>query len=300
MTTELRRMTRSSRSAGRGESLDIMPEAFATARGVSGVSACALHVQYGRPALTWQHRRDEDREGKTLVACCRRTQRTVGNASRVTSRLPASTVRDDGPRHKLLGLSVGVILPDAPDSGASYTANHLRHEHIWLRLPARQHGGLHRECVSADSYAIVTMSTRSHRRGRTPLIIKRPDPDDVQWYADFRRSPKLAKDVDYEVDEKKRTISVLEPDHQVEDHLGRQTSTTRSTRAISFMHNRSRPGAVPARQEYVSWRRGAHRRRAHPDAAVSYNDGHSDRGQGVEVREEYQPATITLQNFFRL
>src|SRR5919206_5373873 len=47
---------------------------------------------------------------------------------------------------------------------------------------------------------------------RTPLIISGMVADSAKWYVTFARLvPRLRLDVDYEVDEQKRTIAVLEP-----------------------------------------------------------------------------------------
>ena len=146
---------------------------------------------------------------------------------------------------------------------------------------------------------------------RTPLIISGPTQDEVKWYGEFAKLARtLVQDVDYEVDEKKRTISVLEPGiTKVEDHLGIENLyESVNTPLISFLNN-----SIKAKElfrndkEYVvidgevlivdehTGRMLAGRR---------YNDGlHQaiEAKEGVEVREEYQTlATITLQNYFRL
>ena len=147
---------------------------------------------------------------------------------------------------------------------------------------------------------------------RTPLIISGPTQDEVKWYGEFAKivARTMVKDVDYEVDEKKRTISVLEPGiTKVEDHLGIDNLyDSVNTPLISFLNN-----AIKAKElfrndkEYVvidgevlivdehTGRMLAGRR---------YNEGlHQaiEAKEGVTVREEYQTlATITLQNYFRL
>src|SRR5699024_6290534 len=58
---------------------------------------------------------------------------------------------------------------------------------------------------------------------RTPLIISGPAQGDVSgWYSQFAKlAPRLKRDTDYEIDEKKRTVSVLEHGiDKVEDWLG--------------------------------------------------------------------------------
>ena len=58
---------------------------------------------------------------------------------------------------------------------------------------------------------------------RTPLIISGPADQATKWYAEFAgdRAASSSRDVDYEVDEKKRTVGILERGvEQVEDYLG--------------------------------------------------------------------------------
>src|SRR4029079_9976333 len=58
---------------------------------------------------------------------------------------------------------------------------------------------------------------------RTPLIISGPASGDTnRWYAEFAKVVRrLQPERDYEVDEKKRTVGVLEPGiERVEDYLG--------------------------------------------------------------------------------
>src|SRR5207342_2516522 len=125
--------------------------------------------------------------------------------------------------------------------------------------------------------------------------------DEVRWYAEFAKLTRtLTKDVDYEVDEKKRTISVLEPGiTKVEDHLGIENLyESANTPLISFLNN-----SIKAKElfhndkEYVVMD-------GEMLAGRRYNDGlHQaiEAKEGVEVREEYQTlATVTLQNYFRL
>ena len=133
----------------------------------------------------------------------------------------------------------------------------------------------------------------------------------MEWYGEFAKiARKLVKDVDYEVDEKKRTISVLEPGiTKVEDHLGIDNLyDSVNTPLISFMNN-----SIKAKElfrndkEYVVMDGEVLIVDEHTGRMLAgrrYNDGlHQaiEAKEGVEVREEYQTlATITLQNFFRL
>ena len=120
----------------------------------------------------------------------------------------------------------------------------------------------------------------------------------------------MTKDVDYEVDEKKRTISVLEPGiTKVEDYLGIDNLyDSVNTPLISFMNN-----AIKAKElfrndkEYVVLNGEVLIVDEHTGRMLAgrrYNEGlHQaiEAKEGVQIREEYQTlATVTLQNYFRL
>src|SRR5262249_51787379 len=145
---------------------------------------------------------------------------------------------------------------------------------------------------------------------RTPLIISGPSDEAVEWYDQFAALVRtLRRDADYEVDEKKRTVSVLEPGiTKVEDHLGIDNLyDSVNTPLISFLNNGLKAkelfkndkdyvileGEVLIVDEHTG--RILHGRR--------YNEGlHQaiEAKEGVKIREEYQTlATITLQNYFR-
>ena len=146
---------------------------------------------------------------------------------------------------------------------------------------------------------------------RTPLIISGPTQDEVKWYGEFAKiAADLVRDDDYEVDEKKRTISVLEPGiTKVEDHLGIENLyESVNTPLISFLNN-----SIKAKElfrndkEYVVMDGEVLIVDEHTGRMLAgrrYNDGlHQaiEAKEGVTVREEYQTlATVTLQNYFRL
>ena len=261
-------------------------------------------------------------EGKTLVA----TLPTYLNA--LTGKgVHVVTVNDYlakyhaewmGRVYHFLGLSVGDD-PAADDVGRPprglQRRHHLRHQQrVRLRLPARQHG------QPAGELRPARPPLRDRRRGR--LDPDRRGPDAADHLRPERRggrsgttsspswSAELQIDVDYEVDEKKRTVSVLEDGiTRVEDHLGIDNLYDAvNTPLISFLNN-----AIKAKELFRNDRdyvviegevlivdehtgRMLHGRR--------YNEGlHQaiEAKEGVTIREEYQTlATITLQNYFRL
>ncbi len=169
------------------------------------------------------------------------------------------------------------------------------------------------ECVQrGHAYAIVDeVDSILIDEARTPLIISGPTQDEVRWYAEFAKIGRtLVRDVDYEVDEKKRTISVLEPGiTKVEDHLGIENLyESANTPLISFLNN-----SIKAKElfrndkEYVVMEGEVLIVDEHTGRMLAgrrYNDGlHQaiEAKEGVTVREEYQTlATVTLQNYFRL
>src|SRR5204862_2685910 len=76
---------------------------------------------------------------------------------------------------------------------------------------------------------------------RTPLIISGPASGEAnRWFTEFANlATKLVPDTDYEVDEKKRTVGVLEPGiSKVEDYLGIDNLyESANTPLISFLNN---------------------------------------------------------------
>src|SRR3954447_115316 len=309
-----------------GESLDdIMTEAFATAREASrrvlGMSPFDVQVTGGAALHMGNIAEMKTGEGKTLVAVLPSYLNALsGNGVHVVTvndYLAKYQSEMMGRVHHFLGLTVGVILPEMrPDArreayncDITYgTNNELGFDYLRDNM-----AGSIEECVQRGHHFAVVDEVDSILidEARTPLIISGPTQDEVKWYDEFARvSRTLVRDEDYEVDEKKRTISVLEPGiTKVEDHLGIENLyDSVNTPLISFMHN-----SIKAKElfhndkEYVvidgevlivdehTGRMLAGRR---------YNDGlHQaiEAKEGVEVREEYQTlATVTLQNYFRL
>lgn len=147
---------------------------------------------------------------------------------------------------------------------------------------------------------------------RTPLIISGPASGDInKWYAEFARVAKrLRRDEDYEVDEKKRTVGVLEPGiAKVEDHLGIENLyESLNTPLIGFLNNSIKAKELFARDKDYIVNNGEvlivdqHTGRVLPGRR--YNEGmHQaiEAKEGVAIKAENQTfATITLQNYFRL
>ncbi len=325
--SELRAMTGEFKERlANGESLDdLMSEAFATvreaAKRVTGMRPFDVQIM-GAAALHLGNIAEmKTGEGKTLVA----TLPSYLNA--LTGQgVHVVTVNDYlakyqsemmGRIHHFLGLDVGVILPEMrPDErrvayncDVTYgTNNELGFDYLRDNMASSID-----ECVQRGHHFAVVDEVDSILidEARTPLIISGPTQDEVRWYAEFARlSRTLVKDVDYEVDEKKRTISVLEPGiTKVEDHLGIENLyESANTPLISFLNN-----SIKAKElfrndkEYVVMEGEVLIVDEHTGRMLAgrrYNDGlHQaiEAKEGVTVREEYQTlATVTLQNYFRL
>ncbi|WP_010535080.1 preprotein translocase subunit SecA [Brachybacterium squillarum] len=147
---------------------------------------------------------------------------------------------------------------------------------------------------------------------RTPLIISGPASGDAnKWYSEFAKVvTKLRRDRDYEVDEKKRTVGVLETGiDQVEDHLGIENLyESLNTPLIGFLNN-----AIKAKElfkkdkDYVVLNGEVMIVDEHTGRILAgrrYNEGmHQaiEAKEGVKIKAENQTlATITLQNYFKL
>ncbi|GAB6983930.1 preprotein translocase subunit SecA [Nocardioides pyridinolyticus] len=309
-----------------GETVDdIMPEAFATvreaARRVLGMRPFDVQVMGGAALHLGNIAEMKTGEGKTLVAVLPSylnglTGKGV-HVVTVNDYLAKYQSEMMGRVHHFLGLTVGVILPEMrPDERrAQYacditygTNNELGFDYLRDNM-----AGSIEECVQrGHNFAVVDeVDSILIDEARTPLIISGPTQDEVQWYGEFAKIARtLERDVDYEVDEKKRTISMLEPGiTKVEDHLGIDNLyDSVNTPLISFMHN-----SVKAKElfrndkEYVVMNGEVLIVDEHTGRMLAgrrYNDGlHQaiEAKEGVEVREEYQTlATITLQNYFRM
>ena len=146
---------------------------------------------------------------------------------------------------------------------------------------------------------------------RTPLIISGPAEDSHKWYPEFAKLvDRLRRDEHYEVDEKKRTVAILEPGIDVvEDRLGIDNLyESANTPLISYLNN-----AIKAKElfkldkDYVNLDGEILIVDEHTGRTLvgrRYNEGlHQaiEAKERVQIREEYQTlATITLQNYFRM
>lgn len=147
---------------------------------------------------------------------------------------------------------------------------------------------------------------------RTPLIISGPAAGEAnRWFAEFARIAKrLRAGTDYEVDEKKRTVGVLEPGiERVEDLLGIDSLyESANTPLISFLNTALKAKALFKRDaDYVVMNGEVLIVDEHTGRIMQgrrFNEGiHQaiEAKEGVQIKAENQTvATVTLQNYFRL
>jgi preprotein translocase subunit SecA len=219
--------------------------------------------------------------------------------------------------HRFLGLDVGVILANENPGqrktqyacDITYGTNnefgfdYLRDNMAWSNDELVQRGHQYAIVDEVDSILID--------EARTPLIISGPADMATKWYQEFARIvPRLVRDVDYEVDEKKRTVGVTESGvEKVEDQLGIENLYEAvNTPLVGYLNNALKAQTLYKKdKDYVvsggevlivdefTGRILAGRR---------YNEGmHQsiEAKESVAIKDENQTlATITLQNYFRL
>ncbi len=324
---ELRGMTDEFRKRhADGESLDdLMPEAFATvreaARRVLGQRPYPVQIMGGAALHLGNIAEMKTGEGKTLVATLPTYLNAIGGKGvhvvTVNDYLATYHAEWMGRIYGFLGLTTGMIVPDMTraarrEAYACDVTYGTNNEFGFDYLRDNMANSLE-ECVQrGHNFAIVDeVDSILIDEARTPLIISGPTQEEVRWYPEFATiANRMVKDEDYEVDEKKRTVSVLEGGiTKVEDYLGIENLyDSVNTPLISFMNNAIKAKELFRRdKEYVVLEdevlivdehtgRMLHGRR--------YNEGlHQaiEAKEGVRIREEYQTlATITLQNYFRL
>jgi preprotein translocase subunit SecA len=316
-----------------GETLDqLLPEAFATvreaARRTLGQRHYDVQIMGGAALHLGNISEMKTGEGKTLVATLPAYLNALsGDGVHVVTVNDYLAERDSewmGRVHRFLGLSVGVILAHmtppqrkvAYDCDITYGTNnefgfdYLRDNMAWSIEERVQRG--HNFAVVDETDSILI------DEARTPLIISGPADAATKWYSEFARLvPRLkrgdeAKGIegDYEVDEKKRTVGILESGvEKVEDWLGIDNLyESVNTPLVGYLNN-----ALKAKElfrldkDYVVMNGEVLIVDEHTGRILAgrrYNEGmHQaiEAKEGVEIKQENQTlATITLQNYFRL
>jgi preprotein translocase subunit SecA len=309
-----------------GETLDdLLPEAFACVREAAKRTLGQRHFDVqlmGGAALHLGNIAEmKTGEGKTLVATAPAYLNALSGKGvhviTVNDYLAEYQSELMGRVYRFLGLSVGCILAQmTPEqrrqqyaADITYGTNnefgfdYLRDNMAWSSADLVQRGHNFAVVDEVDSILID--------EARTPLIISGPADQPTKWYTEFAKlATRLRRDVDYEVDEKKRTVGVLEGAiAKVEDYLGIENLyESVNTPLVGFLNN-----AVKAKElfkkdkDYVVIDGEVLIVDEHTGRLLAgrrYNEGmHQaiEAKEGVQIQSENQTlATITLQNYFRM
>ena len=324
---ELRAMTDSFKERiAEGETLDsLLPEAFAVVREASKRTLGQRHydVQIMGGAALHLGNIAEMRtgEGKTLVSTLPAYLNALSgdgvHVVTVNDYLAARDAQWMGRVHRFLGLNVGTILSDlTPEqrreeylADITYGTNnefgfdYLRDNMAMSPIDRVQRGHNFAVVDEVDSILID--------EARTPLIISGPADQPTKWYSEFARLvPKLQVGTDYEVDEKKRTVGILEPGVvKVENWLGIENLyQSVNTDLVGYLNNALKALSLFKRdKDYVVMNGEVMIVDEHTGRMLAgrrYNDGmHQaiEAKEGVQIQNENQTlATITLQNYFRM
>ena len=311
---------------GRGESLeDLLPEAFALVRESARRSIGQRHfdVQIMGAAVLHQGDIAEMRtgEGKTLVSTMPAYLNALtGKGVHLVTVNDYLAKRDSewmGPIFRMLGVGVGLIQaqmsPDqrrpAYSADITYgTNNEFGFDYLRDNMAMRFEDMTQR----GHSYAIVDeVDSILIDEARTPLIISGMVADSAKWYVTFARmAPRLRRDVDYEVDEQKRTVSVLEAGvDKVEKELGIENLYEHvNTPLVHHLQNAIRAKELYKRDDEYIVRNGevliVDEFTGRVLEGRRYSEGlHQaiEAKENVRVKEENQTlATITIQNYFRM
>jgi len=310
----------------KGESLDdLMPEAFAVVREAAKRTLGQRHydVQIMGGAALHKGNIAEMRtgEGKTLVATLPSYLNALaGKGVHVVTTNDYLAERDSewmGRIHRFLGLKVDVILAnmtpaerrEAYLADITYGTNnefgfdYLRDNMAWSL----------EECVQREHFFAVVDEVDSILidEARTPLIISGPADKATKWYVEFANLVgKLQRDVHYEIDEKKRTLGILEDGvTKVEEllQIGNLYEAA-NTPMIGYLNNAVRAKELFKRdKDYVVMNGELLIVDEHTGRMLAgrrYSEGlHQalEAKERIEIKDENQTlATITLQNYFRL
>jgi preprotein translocase subunit SecA len=309
-----------------GEDLDdLLPEAFAVVREAAKRTLGQRHYDVQLMGGAAMHMGNiaemKTGEGKTLVATLPSYLNALaGKGVHVVTTNDYLAERDSewmGRIHRFLGLTVGVIVNsmspserrDAYNCDVTYGTNnefgfdYLRDNMAWSL----------EDCVQRDHFFAVVDEVDSILidEARTPLIISGPADKATKWYVEFSNIVnQLSRDTHYEVDEKKKTIAVIEAGvTKVEQLLGIENLyEAANTTLIGYLNNAVRAKELFKRdKDYVVMNGELLIVDEHTGRMLSgrrYSDGlHQalEAKERIEIKDENQTlATITLQNYFRL
>ena len=309
-----------------GEDLDdLLPEAFAVVREAAKRTLGQRHYDVQLMGGAAMHMGNiaemKTGEGKTLVATLPSYLNALaGKGVHVVTTNDYLAERDSewmGRIHRFLGLTVGVIVNSmspaerraAYNCDVTYGTNnefgfdYLRDNMAWSL----------EDCVQRDHFFAVVDEVDSILidEARTPLIISGPADKATKWYVEFSNIVnQLSRDAHYEVDEKKKTIAVIEAGvTKVEQLLGIENLyEAANTTLIGYLNNAVRAKELFKRdKDYVVMNGELLIVDEHTGRMLSgrrYSDGlHQalEAKERIEIKDENQTlATITLQNYFRL
>ena len=310
----------------KGETLDsILPEAFAVVREAAKRTLGQRHYDVQLMGGAALHKGNiaemKTGEGKTLVSTLPAYLNALtGQGVHIVTVNDYLAERDSewmGRVHRFLGLKVGVILAsmspaerrEAYAADITYGTNnefgfdYLRDNMAWSLS----------DCVQrAHNFAIVDeVDSILIDEARTPLIISGPADKATKWYVEFANIvARLNRDTHYEVDEKKRTVGILDEGvSRVEEALGiSNLYESANTPMIGYLNNAIKAKELFKRdKDYVVMNGELLIVDEHTGRMLSgrrYSEGlHQslEAKERIEIQDENQTlATITLQNYFRL
>jgi preprotein translocase subunit SecA len=311
----------------KGESLDdLLPEAFAAVREASkrtlGLRHFDVQLMGGAALHLGNIAEMKTGEGKTLVATTAAYLNAIAGKGvhviTVNDYLASYQSELMGRVFRALGMTTGCIVSGQTPvqrreqyaADITYGTNnefgfdYLRDNMAWQAQDMVQRGHFFAVVDEVDSILID--------EARTPLIISGPASGEAnRWFTEFAAiARRLVPDVDFEVDEKKRTVGVLEPGiEKVEDYLGIDNLyESANTPLISFLNNAIKASALFKKdKDYVVMNGEVLIVDEHTGRILAgrrYNEGiHQaiEAKEAVTVKAENQTlATVTLQNYFRL
>ena len=310
----------------KGETLDsILPEAFAVVREAARRTLGQRHYDVQLMGGAALHKGNiaemKTGEGKTLVSTLPAYLNALtGKGVHIVTVNDYLAERDSewmGRVHRFLGLKVGVILAsmspterrEAYSADITYGTNnefgfdYLRDNMSWSLS----------DCVQrSHNFAIVDeVDSILIDEARTPLIISGPADKATKWYVEFANIvARLNRDTHYEVDEKKRTVGILDEGvSRVEEALDiSNLYESANTPMIGYLNNAIKAKELFKRdKDYVVMNGELLIVDEHTGRMLSgrrYSEGlHQslEAKERIEIQDENQTlATITLQNYFRL
>ena len=304
---------------------DLLPEAFAVVREVSRRTIGLRHydVQILGGIVLHRGKISEMKtgEGKTLVSTLPVYLNALAGKGvhlvTVNDYLARRDAEWMGPIYRFLGLTVGAIQHDMPDAErhSAYQADvtyGTNNEFGFDFLRDNMKYSTQERVQRAHHYAIVDeVDSILIDEARTPLIISGPSEESTdKYYKIDKIIPRLTRDEDYQVDEKARSVVLLEAGiekaekalaitnlydpqnmelvHHIQQGLKAHTLFRRD---VDYM---VKDGQVVIVDEFTGRLMSGRR----------YSDGlHQalEAKEGVKIERENQTlATITFQNYFRM